>query len=49
MSAAAQRRHGFRVEELLPPSVADPKLSTLMKLAQALDVKVCQLVHEEEG
>jgi transcriptional regulator with XRE-family HTH domain len=26
---------------------ADPKLSTLLKLAKALDVKVCQLVHHE--
>jgi hypothetical protein len=28
MSAAAQRRHGFRVEELLPPSVAYEKLKS---------------------
>ena len=28
MSAAAQRRHGFRVEELLPPSVAYERLKS---------------------
>jgi FixJ family two-component response regulator len=28
MSAAAKRRHGFRIEELLPPSVAYEKLKS---------------------
>jgi len=32
---------------LMEKPKADPKLSTLRKLAQALDVKVCDLVNEE--